>query len=192
MRSVVRVLLLLIGSAVACLAQTAKAELGLNYNWMYSNFPQGGNSTFSMNGGSASLAWNLNRTWAVVGDVGAVHGANVPIAGQGLTMTSYVVGPRYYYRRKSIRERQFFTLTPYGQLLLGGAHASGSLAGNIGGSSNAFAMKVGGGVELPLNRTVVLRPAQMEYLLTRFPNGGNDRQNNFEFGVGVSFRLGQH
>jgi peptidoglycan-associated lipoprotein len=185
-------LLLLIGSAVACLAQTAKAELGLSYNWMYSNHPAGGDNTFSMNGGSASLAWNVNRSFALVGDVGAVHASDVPIAGQGLTVTSYVAGPRYYYRRKAVRgERQFFSLTPYGQLLLGRAHASGSLSGSSGGSSNSFAMKVGGGIEMPLNRTIVLRPAQAEYFFTVFPNGVNSRQNNFLFGAGVVFRLGQ-
>jgi hypothetical protein len=185
-------LLFLIGSAGACLAQTAKAELGLNYNWMYSNRPPGGDSTFSLNGGSASLAWNVNQRFAVVSDIGAVHASDVPTAGKGLTITSYLVGPRCYVRRKVVSgERQFFRPTPYGQLLLGGAHAGGSLSGSTGGSSNTFAMKVGGGIEMPLNRTVVLRPVQTEYFLTLFPNGTNNRQNNFLFSTGVVFRVGR-
>ncbi len=193
MRTIAAVLLLLIGSAVASLAQTSKAELGLNYNWMYSNRPPGGDTTFSMNGGSVSLAWNVNQRLALVGDIGAVHASDVPSAGQGLTITSYVFGPRFYYRRRSVTsERRWLKLAPYGQLLVGGAHASGSLAGGIGGgATDAFAMKVGGGVELPLNQRIILRPAHTEYFLTLFPNGVNDRQNNFLFGAGVIFRLGQ-
>jgi hypothetical protein len=72
---------------------------------------------------------------------------------------------------------------------LGGAHASGSLSGSNGGSSNAFAMKVGGGFEMPLSRRIVLRPARTEYFLTLFPNGVNDHQHNFLFGAGVVLRL---
>jgi len=190
MRTLVKCLLLLIGLAAACVAQTPKAELGLDYNWMYSNHPPGGDTTFSLNGGSASLAWNVNQSFAVVGDVGGVHAADVPLTGQGLTVTSYVVGPRFYLRRKSAgAERRLFMPVPYGQVLLGGAHASGSLSGSGGGSSNAFAMKVGGGFEMPVSRRIVLRLAQTEYFLTLFPNGVNDRQNNFLFGAGVVLRL---
>lgn len=193
MRTLATVLLLLIGSAGVSLAQTSKAELGLNYNWMYTNRPPGGDTTFSMNGGSVSLAWIVNQRFAIVGDIGAVHASDVPVAGQGLTITSYVFGPRFYYRRKSAGgERRLLKLAPYGQVLVGGAHASGSLAGGSGGgATDSFAMKVGGGVELPLTRRVILRPAHTEYFLTLFPNGVNNRQNNFLFGAGVIFSVGQ-
>jgi hypothetical protein len=51
-------------------------------------------------------------------------------------------------------------------------------------------MKFGGGIEVPLSTRVMLRPVQTEYLLTFFPNGVNNRQNNFLYGGGVVFRLG--
>ncbi len=192
MRTLVTLLLLLLGSVVPSLAQAAKAELGLSYNWMHTNLPPGGDTTFGMNGGSASLAWNLDQRFAVVGDIGAVHASDFLISGHGLTITSYLVGPRYYYHRKSAGgERQWYKPNPYGQVLVGGAHASGLLFGTSGGSANAFAMKIGGGVEMPLTRRIILRPAQAEYFLTKFPNGGNDRQNNFLFGAGMVICFGQ-
>jgi peptidoglycan-associated lipoprotein len=192
MRIFLTSLLLLLGSVAACLAQTSKVELGLNYNWMYSNRPPGGNDTFGMNGGSVSVAWDQNRYSAFVVDIGAVHASDVPTAGQGLTVTTFLFGPRIFYRSESraTAEQWWRAIAPYGQALMGAAHATGSLSGNSGNTDTVFAMKFGGGIEVPLSTRVMLRPVQTEYLLTFFPNGVNNRQNNFLYGGGVVFRLG--
>jgi hypothetical protein len=60
-------------------------------------------------------------------------------------------------------------------------HASGSLApGNtvVDGSSNAFAMLAGGGLDIGLNRHFAIRALEGDYFITRLKNGVNDRQNN--------------
>jgi hypothetical protein len=75
-------------------------------------------------------------------------------------------------------------------LLLGGSHASGTLAGTAGQSSNAFAFRAGGGLDVPLNGVLTLRAFQADYLFTRFPNQVNDRQNIVQLGAGLVFRFG--
>ena len=81
---------------------------------------------------------------------------------------------------------------PYGQVLFGGTHAGGTLApgsSGIAGSANAFAMTAGGGVEVEVRRRLAIRPAEVDYFLTRFANAVNDHQNNFRFSAGVVFRF---
>jgi hypothetical protein len=52
-------------------------------------------------------------------------------------------------------------------------------------------MTAGGGLDIQVSRVVAVRPAQVEYFMTRFSDGLNNRQNNFRFGAGVVLRFGQ-
>jgi hypothetical protein len=53
-------------------------------------------------------------------------------------------------------------------------------------------MAFGGGVDIPINKVLSLRPAQIDYLLTRFSNPftKTNNQNTFRYAVGVIFTLG--
>jgi len=174
-------------------AQTASAyetqpgaELALTYTYLHTNAPPDACGCFSMNGGSASFAYPLKHSFSVVAEAGAVTASNVNSTGLDLTLSSYLGGGRYSLRR-------FQRFTPFAQLLLGAAHASGSLApGQIGlGSSTAFAMAAGGGLDVNLSRHVAFRVFQTDYLLTLLPNRTTDRQNNFRFSTGIVFRFGR-
>jgi hypothetical protein len=136
-----------------------------------------------MNGASGSVAYNVNSWVGVVGDFGVSHAGNLNSTGLDLTITSYLFGPRVSYRR----HKKF---TPFAQLLFGGAHQSGSLIAASPGSTNEFAMAVGGGLDVSLFRYVSLRPVQLEYLRTGFSNGINGGQNNFRFSAGIVLRFG--
>src|SRR5208282_6886560 len=107
--------------------------------------------------------------------------------GADLTLTSYLAGPRDAWARGR-------RLAPYAQVLLGGAHASGSLApGNSGltGSANSFGMIAGGGLDIGLTRHIAVRAFEADYYLTRFDNGVNDHQNNLRLGAGLMIRFGE-
>ncbi len=162
------------------------AELALAYSYVLANAPPAGCGCFSMNGGSASLAYRLSRSVSVVGEAGAVDSGNVDATGLDLTLSSFLAGPRYSLRKSG-------RFTPFGQVLLGAAHASGGLApAQINaGSSTAFAMAAGGGVDIQLNRRFALRAFQTDYLLTLLPNRVNDHQNNFRLSTGVIFQFGR-
>ena len=169
--------------AVPALAQSASKELALTYDWMRANAPVGGCGCFALNGGGASLAWPLSPRIALAAEVGATRAS-----GQDLTLAIYTAGPRFRFLTP---ERESHNrLAPYAQLLLGGSHASGTLAGTAGQSSNAFAFRAGGGLDVPLNGVLTLRAFQADYLFTRFPNQVNDRQNIVQLGAGLVFRFG--
>jgi outer membrane immunogenic protein len=161
-------------------AQSAsKFEVGADYNYVRSNAPPGGCTCFSLNGGDASVAYHFDPAFAAVAEISSVHAGNIAGSGADLTLTSYLFGPRYSWHNHT-------KFTPFGQVLLGGAHAGTSLAG---AASNAFAAKVGGGLDYALTDHFSLRPFEANYYLTHFANGVNDHQNNLQLGAGLVFHF---
>jgi hypothetical protein len=102
------------------------------------------------NGGNGSIAFNFNPWLGAIGDLGLYS------ASPSLTAITYTAGPRISYR-------PWARLTPFAQILFGGAHASSS-ASNYSGATNAFAFGAGGGADFRLDRRArfMLRP-QLEY-----------------------------
>jgi outer membrane immunogenic protein len=176
----------MVATPVAAPAQSIPAaEVALTYNWVHTNAPPKDCGCFSMNGGSGSFAYNLTRKWAVVGEVGAETNGNVNSTGLDLTLADFLVGGRYTLRNHS-------RLQPFGQILLGAAHTSGSLSPDqIGlGAATSFATTMGGGVDVSLSHRIALRVIQADYFLTLLPNGSSDRQNNLRLSAGFVFRFG--
>lgn len=155
-------LILMASSAAMAQGETPKAEIAGNYT--YIRFSGGANC----NGGGGSIAANLNSWFGVVGDF---SGCKVT----GDNAFAYLFGPKIAYRSSG-------RATPYFQVLFGGMRLSGG-----GFSSNAFAMTVGGGLDVKVSPQVAIRLAQGEYLMTRF---GGVRQNNFRLESGIVFRFG--
>lgn len=134
--------------------------------------------TYFMNGGSGSVAFNVNNWLGAVGDFGAYH---APSGVNSLTAETYTIGPRFSYRRL---ER----FTPFGQVLIGGIHSS-VVTTAFTGVSNALAFGAGGGADIGLDRggRFALRP-QLEYI--GFRSNGNTI-GNFRLSVGIVIRVGK-
>jgi outer membrane immunogenic protein len=170
----------------AVFAQDASAaEVAATYTYIHTNAPPAECGCFAMNGGNGSFAFSLTHTFSVVGELGATTVGNVNSSGLDLTLANYLVGPRYSFRH-------FSRFTPFGQVLIGAAHTSGSLSpSSLGiGSNTSFAMTAGGGLDLNLTHRLALRLFQTDYFLTRQPNADNTRQNNFRFSTGIVIRFG--
>lgn len=178
---------LLVLSMPQASAQTfERMELGANYDFVRTNAPPGDCGCFSMNGGSGCFGYNFERSLALVGEVGSERASNIDGTAADLTLTSFLGGPRYSLHRSN-------RIVPFAQLLLGGAHATGALtpgASGAAGSANSFAMRAGG-VEVKLANHAALRVFQADYYLTRFDNGVNNQQNNFQISAGIVFRFGR-
>jgi peptidoglycan-associated lipoprotein len=161
-----------------------RADLAIGYSYLHSNAPPGGCGCFNMNGGSAAFAWTLKPgSWALVGDVVSTHSSGVSAAGYGLTLTAFTGGVRY------LPPVGHFSLHPFGQVLAGVAHSSGTLVqGSQSATTNAgaaFAGNFGGGLDLHVSPRFSVRLVEADYLLTTFDNGSNNHQNNLRISAGV-------
>jgi opacity protein-like surface antigen len=59
-------------------------------------------------------------------------------------------------------------------------------------TNNAFALAIGGGIDIAVSEHFAIRLVDADYELTRFGNnftGGNNSQSNFRFQTGVQFRF---
>lgn len=164
-----------------------RAELAVDYSFVHSNAPPGSCTCFSLNGGAASFAWSLTPHFALAGDVDVTHSGGISSGGYSLTLSTYTGGARY------LPLAGHKSLQPFGQVLAGVAHASGSLVeGRTPATSNAgaaFAAIVGGGLDIRLKRRFSLRLIEADYLVTTIDNGDNDHQNNLRINAGVAFHF---
>jgi outer membrane immunogenic protein len=156
--------------------ETPRVEISGGYTYVRANAPPGNCGCFSANGGSASLAYNVTPHLGLASDLAVVHNGNVNGSNIGLTLTSYTFGPQYSWRVSS--------LTPFGHILVGGAHEA---AGQV--DASAFAMNLGGGLDLRLSHRWSLRLLEADYYLTHFANSVNSHQNNLRLGAGVVFKF---
>ena len=163
--------------------ETPKVELygGYDYVRYHANPRINGvppSESFGANGISGQALYNPNSR---VGIVGEVSGYSLARTGHNTTyQVSYLLGPRISLRRHAI--------TPFAQVLFGGVWAAD---GVTLGPVSAFGMTAGGGIDIRVSRYFAVRPVQAEYFMTKFPDGANNRQNNFRCGAGIVLRLGK-
>ena len=186
MRSFLLSTILLFAGASAAVAQQEadSGDVAALYHWVRANAGPGDCGCFGMNGGAISGSWNVHERWSIAAEFSAGHNGSAPPLGNSLTLTSYLVGARYKIPHPWFEGDH--KPQPFGELLLGVAHASGAEAGVSNGWTQ-FATHIGGGIDVPLNTHFAVRVVQLEYYLTTFNNGTNDHQNNFLVGAGIVY-----
>lgn len=169
--------------ATAQAQDVSKVDIFAGYSYVRENPSTSGVSSFSLNGGSASIAYNANSWLSGVADFGAYHNGNLLGTGASGTLSTYLFGPRISYHH-------YGRITPFGEVLFGVAHAGASIAGTSG-SDNAFAMSLGGGVDYRLTDRFAIRPVKVDYLMSRFSETGSagNTQNNLRVSTGIVFRF---
>ena len=165
--------------------------LAVGYSYLHSNAPPGGCGCFSINGGNATYAWLIKPEGniALVGDIAAAHSGSISSSSYGLTLSTYTAGVRYLPRLGRS------TMEPFGQVLVGFAHSSGSLVqvenSQTANAGAAFATNFGGGLDLRTNQRFSIRLVEINYLLTTFDNGLNNHQNILRVSAGAVVRFGR-
>ncbi len=167
--------------ATAHAQDTPKFDIFAGYSYLRLNPSTAGVSSFNLNGGSASIAYNAKSWLSGVADFGGYSNGNILNTGINGTLSTYLFGPRVSYRH-------FGRITPFGEVLFGVAHASSA---GTSGSDNAFAMTLGGGLDYKLSDRFAIRPVKVDYLMTRFSETGasSQTQNNLRVSTGIVFRF---
>jgi opacity protein-like surface antigen len=175
--------LFLFGLTARAQETAPKIDVFAGYSYLQANPGVNGADSFHLNGGSASVAYNVNHWLSGVADFGGYTHGNLFGTGTSGTLSTYLFGPRLSYRH-------YRKITPFGQVLFGVARANASAFGTTS-SQNAFSMAVGGGVDYKLFDHLSIRPVQADYLLTRFGVGtlGTQTQNNVRISTGFVVRF---
>ena len=158
----------------------------------YINFSPGSFNNFNQLGATGSIAYNVNRWLGIVGEGGGYRfDRQILILTPANTLTgatisgnmqTYLFGPRLNLRR-------FDHFVPFAEALFGGAHGSSEVTGTQ--AQGAFALAVGGGVDVVLIKYLTWRFVQADYLMTNFSGSllsPSSRQNNFRIGTGIVLR----
>jgi opacity protein-like surface antigen len=214
-----KVLLVLLAVAIYALPALAqdvpKAELFLGYDYVRFVPALAGNPSFNMNGGGGAVTYNLNKVVGLKAEFGGVGAGNITVCAstglncvtQSANFFTYLFGPQLAFRNSS-------RVTPFAHLLFGGAFSNvyanleakgtvstGPTTADFG--KHAFALAVGGGLDVRASKSVTIRLGQFDYFMTRFSGrelitagtgaaGALDisNQSNFRYMAGIVFHIG--
>jgi hypothetical protein len=159
-------------------------------------------TSFNVFGGGLAGVWNLTPLFGIKGDFQFYtqgSGVRTKLTNAGYktgqvsaNVVTYMFGPQI----KSHKGRY----QPFGEALFGAAHSNefaqilqAEGITNKSSTNNASAMEFGGGLDIPITKTIQARPVEVDYLLTRFGVNGTTytgNQNNFKYSAGVNFTFG--
>jgi opacity protein-like surface antigen len=175
-----------IGDLGPTVSKSHPIALSVGYTAMIGNAPPGTCGCFLLNGGSSEELFHVWKNIAAVAQVTGSRTNHVPQSQQGLSLVTYMAGPRY-----SFHTMRRFTL--YGQFVIGGVHGFDSYFprsdSQSTGAANSMAFAPGGGLEIGVKDWLSFRAVEAEYLVTRLPNDANEHQHNLRISSGVVFRF---
>ncbi len=201
---------ILLLTLAAAAQEFPRAEVAIDYSFARYSPSAAYTKGHSLNGGGGSFMYNLN----------SYLGLKMDLQGYGSNTTNFVIPPNNNFPGGASGRVQgnLFTylfgpeikvrthnFQPFGHILFGAAHSN--VYGNAfkqicqpvvdacnltkAPTGDAFAMAFGGGVDIPLNKHISIRPGEFDYLLTRFNNAfTNGNQNNLRYSAGVNFSFG--
>jgi hypothetical protein len=121
-------------------------------------------------GWNASLTGNFKHVLGITGDFSGVYNSH----STNSSVYTYTFGP--------VLSARLPVVQPFVHALFGGATVS-----NRAANSNAFAMLIGGGLDVGLRKGIGLRLLQADWFVTKFGNQTQDRQGRFSAGIVVKF-----
>lgn len=209
MRSALVLGVVLMFGTVAFAQDYPKIEIPVDYSYMRFN-PENSSyvHSFSLNGGGGGAIFNFTHMIGIEAEfegygsqtrnfsfpVGSKVCPNGCSGNAQANLFTYNVGPVLKYRTPHFE--------PFAQVLFGGAHSNfygnlikacqGTCTTSANPSNNAFDFIIGGGIDIPVTKMIAIRPAQFDFVLTRFGNNltnGNTNQSNFRYQAGVVIRF---
>jgi hypothetical protein len=127
-------------------------------------------SAYNAVGWNASLTGNFKHVLGITGDFSGVYKSHRTSS----SVYTYTVGPVLTARLPVVQ--------PFVHALFGGASISGG-----GVSENAFAMFLGGGLDLGFRRGIGFRLVQADWLMTKFNSQTQNKQGRVSAGIVIKF-----
>jgi len=127
-------------------------------------------SAYNAVGWNASLTGNFKHVLGITGDFSGVYKSHRTSS----SVYTYTVGPVLTARLPVVQ--------PFVHALFGGASISGS-----GVSENAFAMFLGGGLDLGFRKGIGFRLVQADWLMTKFNSQTQNKQGRVSAGIVIKF-----
>src|SRR5271170_6798718 len=197
-----------------------KAEVYGGYSFIRYNASAPVNA-FTANGGVGSFQYNFTKHFGFVAELGGVHNGKLTVGSSGIfqpdqTAFTYLFGPRVFFNKAGV-------VSPFFEYLFGAFHNSrsfevpnsllptplppaqgatvtpGPTDTKFASSQTAFAMAVGGGIDIRVSKLISFRPIQLDYLPTHFSPfnvtglgvvNSTKWQQNLRYSAGLSFRFG--
>lgn len=176
MRKILLLLTVIVLSAAA-VAQESASKLDVFGGYSYFNGSTSGSAgRFNLNGWNSQASYNFSRWLGATADFGGYYGAPFGVSAHDYT---FLFGPTVDFRVPHC--------TPFAHALFGVERFHATVVGGSG-SNSAFAMAVGGGLDIPVKGIFAIRAAQLDWLRT---NHFNASQNNMRLSTGVVFRFGE-
>jgi hypothetical protein len=160
-------------------------------------------TSFNVFGGGGGFVYNVSNWVGIKADFfGYTQGSGQKLF-QGGQLLGNVSGNVFTYLFGPQIKKHSGKFQPFGEALFGAAHTNldaniCKLEGGCGsgsGNNNGFAMEFGGGLDIPITKTIQFRPVEVDYLGTHF--GANHVKNysawqaNFKYVAGVNFTFGK-
>ena len=159
-------------SVLATAQEAPKAEVFGGFSYLHLDTKGAAGVEANHYGWNAALSLNANRWFGITADLSGHYKELAP----GVSFNSFtaVFGPQLTYRAEKA--------SPFVHALFGVNRAS-----TAGLSDSAFAMALGGGLDINITKRLAFRLVQADYLMTKH---ADDRQNNIRLSTGLVLKLG--
>ena len=177
--------------AGAAFAQAPKSEVGVDFSMINVHPNKAQITSFNFFGGGGNYTYNIGDWFGIKSDFQwYTQGSGLKSVVEGVAAGN-VSGNTFTYTFGPQIKKHSGWFQPFGEALFGGAYSNvyanlyvpnGKLSGS--GSANAFAMKLGGGLDIALAKHFQVTPARVDDLYTGFAGAS---QNNFVYEAGAKF-----
>ncbi len=160
-----KLIITMLGAGLLCtpaFAQSVEIFGGAQYEHLQ--------SSYNAVGWNASLTGNFRHVLGITGDFSGVYNSRRVNS----SAYTYTIGPVLTARLPIVQ--------PFVHALFGGITTKAE-----GVSDNAFAMFVGGGLDIGLRKGIGLRLIQADWLMTKFRDQTQERQGRVSAGIVIKF-----
>jgi hypothetical protein len=179
-----------------------KFEVPVGFSFVNVHPGQAALTSFNVFGGGGGFVYNVTSLIGIKADfMGYTQGTGQKLTQNGQYLGN-VSGNLFTYMFGPQIKKHSGKFQPFGEALFGAAHTNldaniCKLEGTCGsgnGNNNGFAMEFGGGLDIPITKSIQFRPVEVDYLYTHFGSnhiaGATASQNNFKYVAGVNFTFG--